>query len=128
MFVQGQLYRRRALHEHLGGQRQGGISTPAGVPIILLFTGEGGEEYGYSDGWAEDGIFHYTGEGQIGDMTFVRGILLFEHTSTAARICTCSSRFARAMCAISGKWSARVGASKSGLIATATRAKLSYSS
>lgn len=40
---------------------------------IFLFTGDSGIEYGYEDGWKEDGIFYYTGEGQIGDMEFNRG-------------------------------------------------------
>jgi 5-methylcytosine-specific restriction protein A len=39
----------------------------------MLFTGEQGRQYGYRDDWTEDGIFLYTGEGQVGDMTFVRG-------------------------------------------------------
>ena len=73
MFVHGQPYRRRDLHTLWGGQQQGGISTPAKHSLILLFTGEQGEQYGYSDGWSEDGIFLYTGEGQRGDMEFVRG-------------------------------------------------------
>lgn len=71
-FVQGRMYRRRDLHEQFGGQRQGGISTPRGKDFILLFTGEAGEQHGYSDGWRE-GVFLYTGEGQVGDMEFVRG-------------------------------------------------------
>jgi hypothetical protein len=62
---------------------------------VFLFTGETGEQYGYSDGWRPDGIFAYTGEGQRGDMEFVRGnrairdhledgrdLLLFEATKT----------------------------------------------
>jgi len=56
-----------------GGQQQGGISTPSEHPIIFLFTGEQGEQYGYEDGWTEEGVFFYTGEGQRGDMSFVRG-------------------------------------------------------
>jgi 5-methylcytosine-specific restriction protein A len=35
-----------------------------------LFTGE---QYGYRDGWDDNGVFLYTGEGQEGDMEFVRG-------------------------------------------------------
>jgi len=76
MFIQGQVYhRRRDLHASFGGQRQGGISTPSQHNLILLFTGEQGEQYGYSDGWSPDadGVFLYTGEGQRGDMAFVRG-------------------------------------------------------
>lgn len=73
MFERGQLYRRRDLHEQYGGQRQGGISTPAKKPIVFLFTGDIGEKYGYRDGWNADGSFHYTGEGQVGDMEFRGG-------------------------------------------------------
>ncbi len=73
MFVQGKLYRRRDLHNQHGGQSQGGISTPANQNFIFIFTGEQGERYGYSDSWTDDGIFFYTGEGQRGDMQFVRG-------------------------------------------------------
>jgi 5-methylcytosine-specific restriction protein A len=65
--------RRRDIHAEYGGQRQGGISTPASVPFIFLFTGETGHQYGYEDHWDNDGVFLYTGEGQRGDMEFVRG-------------------------------------------------------
>lgn len=73
MFVPGHVYRRRTLHEMYGGQQQGGISTPARRPLVLLFTGESGEPYGYKDGWQEDGLFYYTGEGQSGNMRLVAG-------------------------------------------------------
>ena len=75
MFVQGEVYRRRDLHKQFGGQQQGGISTPSRHPIVLLFTGEAGEQHGYRDGWSNDGVFLYTGEGQHGDMQFSRGNL-----------------------------------------------------
>lgn len=76
MFTQGQLYHRRSeIHALYGGQQQGGISTPAKHKIILLFTGESGEQYGYSDGWTDEGIYLYTGEGQKGDMSFRAGNL-----------------------------------------------------
>jgi len=73
LFVPGRTYRRRDLHKRLGGQRQGGISTPKSRNIILLFTGESGKQHGYDDDWTDDGIFLYTGEGQHGDMRFVAG-------------------------------------------------------
>jgi 5-methylcytosine-specific restriction enzyme A len=69
----GRVYRRRNIHEHFGGQRQGGISTPSRSNVVLLFTGPTGTNYGYRDAWSEDGHFHYTGEGQVGDMEMVRG-------------------------------------------------------
>jgi 5-methylcytosine-specific restriction enzyme A len=49
MFVIGN--RVRDIHEKLGGQRYGGISTPNNAPCVILFTGEAGEAYGYADGW-----------------------------------------------------------------------------
>lgn len=69
----GETYSRRSLHERYGGQEQGGISTPRDYPIIFLFTGASGSLYGYKDHWDDDDVFHYTGEGQIGDMEFIRG-------------------------------------------------------
>jgi 5-methylcytosine-specific restriction protein A len=102
MFEQGRLYRRDELHHEWGGstrlQRQGGILTPAEVPLILLVTGEEGRPFGYEDHWDDDGIFHYFGAGQEGDMEFVRGnkalrdhaengedVHLFEHEPNCLR-------------------------------------------
>jgi 5-methylcytosine-specific restriction enzyme A len=72
-FIIGKSYRRQSLHDQIGGQRQGGISTPQAEPLILLFTGDTGKQYGYHDGMQPDGTFWYTGEGQEGDMQWVRG-------------------------------------------------------
>lgn len=71
--IVGKEYRRRDLHDMFGGQRYGGISTPSQYPFIMIFTGDRGEEYGYKDGWTDEGIFLYTGEGQEGDMQFIKG-------------------------------------------------------
>lgn len=72
-FIPGKTYRRLDIHANVGGQQQGGISTPGGHPMILLFTGDQGSLYGYSDGFQADGTFWYTGEGQVGDMEMIRG-------------------------------------------------------
>lgn len=73
VFEVGKSYVRRQLQDVYGGQRQGGISTPARFPIILLFTGSGGEKWGYRDRWEPDGTFRFSGEGQHGDMQFRSG-------------------------------------------------------
>lgn len=52
---------------------KGGISTPKDFPMIMIFTGDNGSDYGYKDGWTNEGIFQYTGEGQIGPMQFTKG-------------------------------------------------------
>jgi 5-methylcytosine-specific restriction enzyme A len=62
VFSPGQLYRRRDLHERFGGQRQGGISTPAKARFIFLITGDSSKQHGYSDEWTPDGVFLYTGK------------------------------------------------------------------
>jgi 5-methylcytosine-specific restriction enzyme A len=74
MFEVGKVYSRRSdIHGPYRGQQYGGISTPADHPFVFLFTGESGEQYGYRDGWDDNGVFLYTGEGQVGDMEFTRG-------------------------------------------------------
>lgn len=74
MFQIGEHYNRVDLHEKFGGGRQSGISPSGSHPIIFLLSGKSGEDYGYEDGWQQsDGVFLYTGEGQLGDMTFNRG-------------------------------------------------------
>jgi 5-methylcytosine-specific restriction protein A len=58
-----------------GGSRQSGISPSSRTPAIFLFTGDSGEQYGYRDAFDADGVFSYTGEGQIGDMKVTKGNL-----------------------------------------------------
>jgi len=73
-FERGKIYNRRTdIHTPFGGQEQGGITTPKNSPFIFLFTGEEGGRYGYRDEPRTDGLFEYTGEGQAGDMQFIRG-------------------------------------------------------
>jgi len=73
-FQENRLYNRRSdIHNVYGGQQQGGISTPIGVPAVFLFTGHGAEKHGYADKFLADGSFRFTGEGQIGDMVMAKG-------------------------------------------------------
>lgn len=73
-FVVGETYNRVSdLHERFGGSRQSGIAPSANSPVIFLFTGKTGGQYGYEDGWVDGDVFVYTGEGQVGDMEFTRG-------------------------------------------------------
>jgi len=85
-FQSGQVLRRKELHDSYGGQRRGGISTPRRHPFIFIFTGEAGEEFGYQD-YTEGEIFHYTGEGQHGDMRFKGGnVALRDHKQNGERV------------------------------------------
>lgn len=75
-FVIGQVYQRKQdLHIPFGGGRQSGISSSAQAPVVFIFTGDSGEQYGYRDAIDEHGVFSYTGEGQVGDMTLTGGNL-----------------------------------------------------
>lgn len=65
---------RRDVHAQYGGRRQGGIGPSRSTPNVLLFTDPvRGRSHGYFDGWGDDGCFHYTGEGQLGDQRMVQG-------------------------------------------------------
>ncbi|WP_447037684.1 restriction endonuclease [Streptomyces sp. DSM 118878] len=66
--------RRQELHDTYGGSRQSGISHSSRAPVVMCFTDpKKGALYGYRDGWGPDGLFHYTGEGQVGDQRMVKG-------------------------------------------------------
>ena len=85
--VQNQQYKRSELHDHFGGSRQSGISPSAKTNIIFIFSAGTGEQYGYYDGWRDDGRFYYTGEGQLGDQQFERGNkALLEHMENSKRV------------------------------------------
>ncbi|MFL5873044.1 MAG: restriction endonuclease [Solirubrobacterales bacterium] len=72
----GEQIKRTDLHKRYGGRRQGGISPSKQSPNVFLFTDQKqGALHGYIyDGDnAEDGFYHYTGEGQYGDQRMAQG-------------------------------------------------------
>ena len=73
-FERGRSYHRRTdIHGRFGGQQQGGISTPARFPLVIIITGDSGSQHGYADRRRPDGVFEYFGEGQLGDMQMRAG-------------------------------------------------------
>lgn len=73
-FEQGRLYnRKRDIHARFRGQEQGGIITPKEFPLVIIITGEEGQQHGYADRYRADGIFEYFGEGQVGPMQMIKG-------------------------------------------------------
>jgi len=72
-FRQGKKYLRQEIIDTYGGQSRSGITTPSNHPLIFLFTSDTGKEFGYVDGWTDEGTFEICGEGQVGDMKYVRG-------------------------------------------------------
>ncbi len=95
----GALYSRREdIHGRLGGQRQGGISTPIKSPFVVLFTGEAGAQHGYHDHWEEENgesILHYYGGGQEGDMQDVRATVPSADMLQQAGACSSSKVWAK---------------------------------
>jgi hypothetical protein len=87
-FIPNHIYNRRAdIHARYGGNWQGGICPSGNYPYIFIFTGKSGHQHGYQDGWDNENIFSYTGEGQVGDMKFVKGNLaLRDHLRNGKRV------------------------------------------
>ena len=73
-FVVNRIYDRWSeINIPYGGSRQSGISASRVTPAIFLFSGESGEQHGYKDHFDQQGVFWYSGEGQIGDMKLDKG-------------------------------------------------------
>ena len=87
-FIPDQIYHRRNdIHSIYGGNWQGGICPSANHPYIFIFSGKSGHQHGYEDGWDNQNVFSYTGEGQSGDMKFIRGNLaLRDHLVNGKRV------------------------------------------
>jgi 5-methylcytosine-specific restriction protein A len=106
VFEVGRVYRRADIHAEYKGQQYGGIITPAEHPVVFLITGESGRKYGYHDHWDEAGVFHYYGEGQVGDMAFDKGNAAITTLATKKNF-TYSSGCVPATCAIGERWRVR---------------------
>lgn len=87
-FIPNLLYNRRSdIHAHYGGNWQSGICPSSKFPYIFIFSGKTGHQHGYKDGWDNPNIFTYTGEGQKGDMKFIKGNLsLRDHLKNGKRV------------------------------------------
>src|SRR4051794_10669169 len=67
------IYRRADLHARFGGNRYSGIVASKREPVVLLFHTEEPAQQFYRDGFDEDGVYWYSGEGTSGDMTWTSG-------------------------------------------------------
>ncbi|MCX7619035.1 hypothetical protein [Tepidiforma sp.] len=74
MFIPGEEYYRPDIHRLFGGQERPGISTPSKARAVLLFMSQGGEAFGYRDGWdAERGEYLYYAESRSGADRIIGG-------------------------------------------------------
>jgi 5-methylcytosine-specific restriction enzyme A len=86
-FIPELIYKRSDIHNQYGGNRQGGISPCVRFPYIFIFSGSQGKQHGYKDRWENQNIYSYTGEGQVGDMRFIKGNLaLRDHLQNGKRV------------------------------------------
>lgn len=87
MFAKEKVYSRKEIHDQYGGNRQRGISASAKHPMIFIFSGDSGKQYGYIDGWTSEGKYRYTGEGQRGNQVFTFGNrALLNHINDKKRV------------------------------------------
>lgn len=66
----GSIYRRADLHTRFGGSRFSGIVPSKRESAVLLFHTEEPAQQFYRDGFDEDGVYWYSGEGTFGDMNW----------------------------------------------------------
>jgi 5-methylcytosine-specific restriction enzyme A len=64
------VYRRADLHNRFGGSRFAGIVPSKREPVVLLFHTEEPTQQFYRDGFDDQGLYWYSGEGTVGDMTW----------------------------------------------------------
>ncbi|WP_217614692.1 hypothetical protein [Cellulomonas sp. GbtcB1] len=71
----GETLLRKELHDRWGGGRYGGMEPSVKAKSVFLFSNPAaGRAFGYRyDGWHDDGTFHYTGDGQVGDQSIALG-------------------------------------------------------
>lgn len=71
----GTITTRAAVAAQYGGSTQGGIQPSSQSPNIMIYSDPSSARvHGYTyDGFADDGAYYYTGEGQVGDQEIVRG-------------------------------------------------------
>lgn len=66
--ILGAVYQRAALHERFGGNNTAGIVPSKSEPVVLLFHTEEGAQQFYGDGFDCEGVYWYSGMGELGDM------------------------------------------------------------
>ncbi|WP_122665933.1 hypothetical protein [Pseudomonas viridiflava] len=83
-FAKGETYDRQTeIHGPFGGSSQSGIAPSNKAPVVFLFSGESGEQYGYTAEVNAHGVYSYAGKGQVGEMMPNRGNLAVQqHAAT----------------------------------------------
>ena len=70
----GSLHLRAQLHADFGGNPRAGICPTRSGAVLVFSDPASGAPFGYdSHDYVQDGIYHCTGEGRIGDQQLIRG-------------------------------------------------------
>ena len=70
----GSYHLRAEIHQRFGGNPRAGICPTKSGSVLIFSDPASGEPFGYdSHDYLKDGIYHYTGEGRVGDQKLVRG-------------------------------------------------------
>ncbi len=70
----GRSYLKLDLHRNLGGNPRAGIAPTRAGQVLIFSDPPSGTRFGYDENDAVVGaIYRYTGEGQVGDQTLIRG-------------------------------------------------------
>ena len=70
----GSLHLRVQLHADFGGNPRAGICPTRSGAVLVFSDPASGAPFGYdSHDYLQDGIYHYTGEGRVGDQQLIRG-------------------------------------------------------
>ena len=70
----GSFHLRAELHARFGGNPRAGICPTKAGPVLIFSDPISGSPFGYdAHDYLEDNIYHYTGEGRVGNQQLVRG-------------------------------------------------------
>lgn len=74
MLEVGSFHLRAQLHATFGGNPRAGICPTKAEPVLIFSDPVSGTPFGYdAHDYLKDDIYHYTGEGRVGDQQLVRG-------------------------------------------------------
>lgn len=70
----GSYHLRSELHAKFGGNPRAGICPTKSGPVLIFSDPASGSPFGYdAHDYLKDGIYHYTGEGRVGNQQLLRG-------------------------------------------------------
>lgn len=70
----GSYHLRAELHAKFGGNSRAGICPTKSGPVLIFSDPASGSPFGYdAHDYLKDGIYHYTGEGRVGNQQLLRG-------------------------------------------------------